>query len=89
MQALYSLPASDFHDITSGYNGLFAGPGYNEVTGLGSPIANLLVPDLASYGLPTQLAITAQPHASVTAGQWLRAHGRRRGLASSNVVTRL
>ena len=68
LQALYSLPASDFHDITSGYNGFNAGPGYDEVTGLGSPIANLLVPDLASYDLPTQLAITAQPPASVTAG---------------------
>ena len=45
-----------------------AGPGYDEVTGLGSPIANLLVPDLASYGLPTQLVITAQPPATVTAG---------------------
>ena len=46
LQALYSLPAGDFNDITSGYNGLSAGPGYDEVTGLGSPIANLLVPDL-------------------------------------------
>ena len=32
------LPASDFHDITSGSNGGFnAGPGYDEVTGLGTP----------------------------------------------------
>ena len=48
LQALYSLPASDFHDITSGYNGFNAGPGYDEVTGLGSPIANLLIPGLVS-----------------------------------------
>jgi subtilase family serine protease len=52
LQALYNLPAADFHEITSGYNGLSAGPGYDELTGLGSPIANLLVPDLASSGLP-------------------------------------
>ncbi len=68
LQALYALPAADFHDITTGYNGLSAGVGYDELTGLGSPIANLLVPDLASYNLPTRLAITAQPPSTVTAG---------------------
>ena len=46
--ALYNLPASDFYDITFGFNGYNAGPGYDLVTGLGSPIANLLIPDLAS-----------------------------------------
>jgi sugar lactone lactonase YvrE len=47
--AMYSLPAADFHDITSGNNGGYsAGPGYDEVTGLGSPRANLLIPALAS-----------------------------------------
>jgi subtilase family serine protease len=52
LPALYSLPSSDFHVITSGFNGLYtAGPGYNEVTGLGSPVANRLVPALAAYGL--------------------------------------
>ena len=30
LQALYSLPAGDFHDITSGYNGFNAGPGYDD-----------------------------------------------------------
>jgi autotransporter-associated beta strand protein len=49
LQALYGLPASDFYDITSGYNGYTAGPGYDEVTGRGSPIANILIPDLVSY----------------------------------------
>jgi len=47
---LYQLPASDFHDITSGSNGFSAGPGYDLVTGRGSPVANLLVPALASIG---------------------------------------
>ncbi len=69
LPALYGLPSSDFHDITSGGNGTYsARPGYDEVTGLGSPVANLLVPGLATFGLPTQLAVTAQPPASVTAG---------------------
>ncbi len=65
---LYSLPASDFNSVTTGYNGISAGPGYDELTGLGSPIANLLVPALASYGLASQVVVTSQPPASVTAG---------------------
>ncbi len=72
LPALYSLPSSDFNDITSGSNGGFsAQPGYDEVTGLGTPKANLLVPALAAYGTTTgtsQLAVTAQPPSSVTAG---------------------
>ena len=52
LPALYSLPSSDFHDITQGSNGLYtAAAGYDEVTGLGSPVANRLVPALAAYGL--------------------------------------
>jgi subtilase family serine protease len=47
LPAIYNLPAGDFHDITSGYNGYFARPGYDLVTGLGSPVANELVEDLA------------------------------------------
>jgi subtilase family serine protease len=50
LPALYSLPAKDFHDITQGSNGGFtATNGYDEVTGLGSPVANRLVPALAAY----------------------------------------
>ena len=44
---LYDAPLSDFHDITSGYNGYSAGPGYDLVTGIGTPVANLLIPYLA------------------------------------------
>jgi subtilisin-like proprotein convertase family protein len=47
LPTIYSLPAADFHDITTGANGFAAGPGYDLVTGRGSPIANLLIPDLA------------------------------------------
>ena len=46
LPALYSLPSSDFHDITSGNNGFAAGPGYDLVTGLGSPTTQLVL-DLA------------------------------------------
>ena len=43
---LYSMKAADFHDIVSGSNGGFsAHTGYDEVTGIGSPIANKLIPD--------------------------------------------
>ncbi len=49
---LYALPAGDFHDITTGSNGYAAGPGYDLVTGRGTPLASRLVPDLASYPLP-------------------------------------
>ncbi len=79
LPALYSLPAGDFHDITSGSNGAEATPGYDMVTGLGSPQANILVYDLASYPaptqpagtsnpVPTQLAVTTQLPSSITAG---------------------
>jgi kumamolisin len=43
-QALYSLGQSDYHVITSGTNGGYnAAAGYNLVTGLGTPVANVLV----------------------------------------------
>jgi autotransporter-associated beta strand protein len=51
LQAIYSLSASDFEDISSGYNGFSAEPGYDEVTGRGSPIANLLIPDLVRLAM--------------------------------------
>jgi hypothetical protein len=58
LPALYSLPSTDFHDNLGGNNGtntngLLDPAEYDEVTGLGSPIANKLVPDLANYGVIT------------------------------------
>ncbi len=48
--AIYSLPSSDFHDITSGSNGQYsATTGYDEVTGRGSPIASLVISGLEAY----------------------------------------
>jgi hypothetical protein len=47
--ALYSAPAADFRDITSGGNGTSsAGSGYDQVTGLGAPLWNPLVSRLLS-----------------------------------------
>jgi len=64
LPALYALPSSDFHDDLGGDNGTNNGPGsgiinsavYDEVTGLGSPIAQLLVPALIHY----QFNVTSQ-----------------------------
>jgi subtilase family serine protease len=45
--ALYALPSSDFHDVTSGHNGYYyAGQGWDPVTGRGSPVADLMIRDL-------------------------------------------
>src|SRR5208337_1772850 len=52
-QALYSLSQADYNVIASGYNGYTAAPGYNLVTGLGTPVANQLVPDLITGAFPS------------------------------------
>ena len=72
---LYSLPSSNFHDVTTGNNGYAAKAGYDLVTGLGSPIVNQLVSSLAGVpapvppptSLPTIGSFTVSP-TSVTAG---------------------
>jgi subtilase family serine protease len=49
-QALYGLSSADFNSITSGTNGGYtAAAGYNMVTGLGTPMADRLVPDLVAF----------------------------------------
>ena len=68
LPALYSLPSTDYHQITMGNNGYPAGSGYNLVTGLGSPIGNVLIPQLAAYGLASRAVATTEPPASVVAG---------------------
>ena len=82
-QALYSLPQADYNSITSGSNGYTANAGYNLVTGLGTPIANLLVPDLIDYQGPgtTYAGPTVGPLLNATLdrqlGQWRRRDQRR------------
>jgi uncharacterized repeat protein (TIGR03803 family) len=68
LSALYSASPSYFHDITSGSNGESTLVGYDMATGLGSPIANLLVPALAGSATGPKLAIATQPPSSITAG---------------------
>ena len=49
LPAIYQISQADphaFQDITQGYNGYSAGPGYDLVTGLGTPNAQYLIPDL-------------------------------------------
>ena len=58
LAGLYSLPSWDFHQETTGYNGYSAGPGYNLVTGLGSPIANQLILDLDNTVAPVSGPLT-------------------------------
>jgi hypothetical protein len=56
--AIYSLPYTDFNDILSGpsnQDGFAPEPGYDEVTGRGSPIADLLVPDFVALNAPRAL----------------------------------
>ncbi len=55
-QALYSLPQNDYNVISGGTNGYAVEAGYNLVTGLGTPVANLLVSDLVAYQSGTFVA---------------------------------
>jgi hypothetical protein len=67
--SLYQLPESDYHDITTGSNGYAAGPGYDLVTGLGSPRANLVVAGLVAAnggGAVTVSTAHALPPGSVS-----------------------
>ncbi len=43
---LYAMSSADFNDVTTGNNGFAAGPGYDLVTGRGTPKAALVVNDL-------------------------------------------
>jgi hypothetical protein len=69
LPALYAISPTDFNDVTSGSNGVFsAGSGYDEVTGMGSAKADLVIFDLATYGTANHLGIVAQPPSNVIAG---------------------
>jgi hypothetical protein len=46
---LYDAPLPFFHDIIYGNNGSSAGTGYDLVTGIGTPVANLLIPYLGGF----------------------------------------
>jgi hypothetical protein len=60
-QGLYHLSAADFNEITSGTNGGYtATAGYNLVTGLGTPVASRLVPDLIAFQQSSPVNATVQ-----------------------------
>ena len=44
--ALYQIPSTAFHNVTSGFNGYSAKSGYDLLTGLGTPVANRVVAGL-------------------------------------------
>lgn len=69
---LYQLDKTNpsaFHDVTTGSNGFAAGTGYDLVTGLGTPIINVLVPAMsgATTSSSSKLAFQQSP-TSGTAG---------------------
>jgi hypothetical protein len=64
---LYGAPAADFHDITSGNNGLPASAGYDLVTGRGSPRANLLIPYMVTGVITLPPPVNGPTIASITA----------------------
>ncbi len=75
LPALYDLQNTPnsyntyFHDIIVGNTGLYSAlPGYDLVTGIGTPRANNLLPALAAFGTATQAVITYQPPIDVIQG---------------------
>ena len=69
--AIYGAKAaSAFNDITVGNNGVFsAGPGWDACTGLGSPIANKLIPLLAPASTSAKRASSKPAKSSKTPGK--------------------
>jgi len=86
-QSLYNLSQNDFNVITSGSNGYAAAAGYSLVTGLGTSVANLLVPDLIAGNFPaTGLVPPASAAAFVNSGTSAgNANGAASALTTFNV----
>jgi hypothetical protein len=70
---LYTLPASDFHDITTGDNGYPAGVGYDLVTGIGSPAAKSLVAGLVASN-PSGPSVQLGGHGGPGGKGWTGGH---------------
>lgn len=63
--ALYAMPSNDFHDIVSGGNQQhYASAGYDLASGLGSPIADRLIPDLVAFSGSTSFTVGLAPAVS-------------------------
>jgi subtilase family serine protease len=60
--ALYAMPSAAFHDIVNGDNESFsASPGYDLASGLGSPIADRLIPDMVAFNGSTNFTVGLPP----------------------------
>jgi hypothetical protein len=60
--ALYAMPSGDFHDIVDGDNQTSSAvPGYDLASGLGSPIADRLIPDLVAFNGSTDFTVGLPP----------------------------
>jgi fibronectin type 3 domain-containing protein len=72
LPALYALPSTDFHDITSGSStgspNEPAGPGYDLATGLGTPVANRIVADLMAAPMDYNFGTATSPPVGGFAG---------------------
>ncbi len=68
LPSLYKVNYNDFHDVLTGQDGNAAEPGYDEATGLGTPDASLLIPDLTAIGAASRMAVNVEPPSSVVAG---------------------
>ena len=68
LTALYNLPSTDFNEVTQD-NGT-TGPSYQPETGLGSPVANLLVQNLSSVS--RRLRLQRPPTSAETAPRLCR-----------------
>jgi hypothetical protein len=88
-QALYNLPMADFNDVTTGNNGFAAGSGYDLVTGLGTPVANLLVPDLADYSGTISSERTITVTGNLQQGSWAPDGGGDAAMTGFNVFSAL
>ncbi|MGI0156054.1 MAG: PKD domain-containing protein, partial [Thermoplasmata archaeon] len=61
--------STDFHDILTGNNTYLAGPGWDPVTGIGSPVVGSLLPALAAppSALPSlEVSLTVSPMSGTT-----------------------
>ena len=67
----YTNSNGDFLDVTTGNNSHPAGTGYDLATGLGSPIANKLIPDLVGQlnGTPPTISVAAKATPSPVVGK--------------------
>src|SRR5205085_1243974 len=68
LSAVYTMPAANFHDITSGNNGYAATAGYDLVTGRGTPKANLVVNYLVNTATSPPPAFASSSGGTGTSG---------------------